>query len=143
MARGDHIRTWRRGYWHHGIDCGDGTVIHYTGTPLRLRDAVVERCSMDEFLRGSVVEMVVSLEAVDPDAVIARAESRLGEKKYNLITDNCEHFASWCVTGRKESKQVQRTVAAAVVGGVVVVAGVVAAAAKARQAQQPQTESEA
>jgi len=27
MARGDHVRVKRRGYWHHGIDCGDGTVI--------------------------------------------------------------------------------------------------------------------
>ncbi|NEQ25214.1 MAG: hypothetical protein F6K28_40290, partial [Microcoleus sp. SIO2G3] len=40
-----------------------------------------------------------------PDIVIARAESRLGETNYNLLTNNCEHFATWCKTGRNESKQ--------------------------------------
>ncbi|HRT20579.1 MAG TPA: lecithin retinol acyltransferase family protein, partial [Candidatus Hydrogenedentes bacterium] len=34
MARGDHIKVRRFLYSHHGIDCGDGTVIHYTGSPL-------------------------------------------------------------------------------------------------------------
>ena len=29
MDKGDHIFVYRRGYSHHGIDCGDGTVIHY------------------------------------------------------------------------------------------------------------------
>lgn len=29
MDKGDHIFVYRRGYSHHGIDCGEGTVIHY------------------------------------------------------------------------------------------------------------------
>jgi hypothetical protein len=35
-----------------------------------------------------------------------RARSRLGEDKYNLIFNNCEHFAVWCKTGISESSQV-------------------------------------
>ncbi len=41
-----------------------------------------------------------------PEETVARAESRIGEKKYSLATNNCEHFAIWCKTGVKESTQV-------------------------------------
>ena len=41
-----------------------------------------------------------------PDETIRRAKSRLGETQYNLITNNCEHFAIWCKTGMHESHQV-------------------------------------
>ena len=30
MKRGDRIYVNYRAYTHHGIDCGNGTVIHYT-----------------------------------------------------------------------------------------------------------------
>lgn len=41
-----------------------------------------------------------------PKETIKRAKSRLGESDYNLITNNCEHFAIWCKTGIEESHQV-------------------------------------
>jgi len=41
----------------------------------------------------------------EPDEVIERARSRVGEKKYSLLTNNCEHFAVWCKTGLHESEQ--------------------------------------
>ncbi|ESK41255.1 hypothetical protein P256_00244 [Acinetobacter nectaris CIP 110549] len=42
-----------------------------------------------------------------PKEVVERARSRLGEKNYSLLTNNCEHFAVWCKTGVKGSKQVE------------------------------------
>ena len=33
---------------------------------------------------------------------------QLGEKEYNLVTNNCEHFAIWCKTGVSESSQVDK-----------------------------------
>jgi hypothetical protein len=44
------------------------------------------------------------------DVVVRRAESRLGEKKYNLLFNNCEHFATWCKTGIATSRQIQEFV---------------------------------
>ncbi|MBR5479526.1 MAG: lecithin retinol acyltransferase family protein [Clostridia bacterium] len=41
------------------------------------------------------------------EETVERAMSRLNEKKYNLATNNCEHFAIWCKTGAKESHQVE------------------------------------
>jgi len=35
----------------------------------------------------------------DREEILSRAYSRLGEDRYNLIFNNCEHFASWCATG--------------------------------------------
>ena len=35
MARGDHIFVYCLGYSHHGVDCGDGDVIHFDSDPIR------------------------------------------------------------------------------------------------------------
>ncbi len=113
MARGDHLRVWRNGYWHHGIDCGDGTVIHYTGELFNSVNAAVRRTPMDQFAKGSKVRRVKTQAAYDADGIIARAESRLEEARYSAIHNNCEHFAHWCATGTGESKQVRRVINAA------------------------------
>ena len=42
--------------------------------------------------------------------IITRAISRLGEKKYNGLTNNCEHYACWCFTGYSSSKQVKESI---------------------------------
>ena len=41
-----------------------------------------------------------------PEETVARARSRIGEEKYDLASNNCEHFAIWCKTGVHESHQV-------------------------------------
>jgi hypothetical protein len=107
MARGDQIYVMREFmglpglYEHHGIDCGDGTVIHYQKTEV----ARISRTSMAEFAKGQPVYVKRYSTSYLPDVVIQRAESRIGEQAYNLTTNNCEHFATWCKTGLSESAQ--------------------------------------
>lgn len=43
-----------------------------------------------------------------PEETLKRARSRIGERKYNLLTNNCEHFVVWCKTGISESRQVRQ-----------------------------------
>lgn len=43
-----------------------------------------------------------------PEETVARAKGRLGERNYDLVENNCEHFALWCKTGLSESRQVNR-----------------------------------
>ncbi|CAC5368168.1 unnamed protein product [Mytilus coruscus] len=47
----------------------------------------------------------------DPDTIVTRAESILTQndkfKTYNIVTGNCEHFATWCVVGEGESSQIK------------------------------------
>ena len=110
MAKGDRIYVYRNLwqmdglYQHHGIDCGDGTVIHY-----RKPSETIERTSMETFARGNRVYVVRYDDGFSyiPDVVVQRAQSRLGERKYNLLFNNCEHFASWCKTGISHSKQIR------------------------------------
>ena len=110
MARGDQIYVYRELfniggiYEHHGIDCGDDTVIHY-----RKPSEVIERTSLATFNRGNLVYLKQYTEGFCfvPEVVVERAESRLGEQKYNLLFNNCEHFATWCKIGISDSKQIR------------------------------------
>ena len=48
-----------------------------------------------------------SYQLFSPEETIQRARSRLGETKYNLLLNNCEHYAIWCKTNLHESHQVE------------------------------------
>jgi len=88
-------------YQHHGIDCGDGSVIHYR----KVGTATVSRTSFEAFAQGNPVYTLSQSVAFIPDVVLNRAESRLGEQRYNLFFNNCEHFANWCKIGKTISPQ--------------------------------------
>ncbi|MGB3202701.1 MAG: lecithin retinol acyltransferase family protein [Nodosilinea sp.] len=108
MAKGDQIYVMRdlAGvpglYQHHGIDCGDDTVIHYSKAK---DEAEIARTSYAAFSWSNPVYTVRQSPIYAPEAVIERATSRLGERQYDLLQNNCEHFANWCTTGRSESRQ--------------------------------------
>jgi hypothetical protein len=107
MAKGDHIKVKRIGYSHHGIDIGDGTVVHYTDGLGNKINAEVKQTSMQEFLDdGGELQIVKYNKSSSTDKVVRSAKSRVGEKGYDLIFNNCEHFARWCKTGDKKSEQV-------------------------------------
>lgn len=42
-----------------------------------------------------------------PEETVERARARLGESNYNVLTNNCEHFALWCKTNISESWQIK------------------------------------
>ena len=48
----------------------------------------------------------VNFKIYSPEETVRRARSRIGEKKFSLISNNCEHFAMWCKTGITQSFQV-------------------------------------
>lgn len=108
MARGDQIYVMRPlinmegAYEHHGIDCGNGTVIHYYKGG---EEPTITPTSFETFALGNPVFVKPYTISYVPDVVMERAESRLGERRYQLLTNNCEHFATWCKIGRSESQQ--------------------------------------
>jgi len=107
VARGDHVFVRRgRRYTHHGVDCGDGRVIHYVGPRGSVRE--VARTSLVDFAAGSKVKIRTYRDRLSPDETMRNAESRLGSLDYHLVRNNCEHFAAWCCTGRATSSQVRR-----------------------------------
>ena len=103
MAAADHLRVPRQHglFLHHGIDLGDGSVAHY------LEGREILRSPLEEFSRGQEVSVVSHEQASPAGVTLRRAMSRIGEQNYNLLFNNCEHFANWCKTGRHRSGQVE------------------------------------
>jgi len=119
MARGDHIKVRRCGglYAHHGIDMGDETVIHLDGEPWRSQHARVCRTDKATFLKGGKLRVVrYPKGARSGEEAAQAAEMHLSRAGYCLWRNNCEHFATFCKTGKPMSRQVLRAV---LVGGTV------------------------
>ena len=121
MAKGDHLYYYLAGgsFSHHGLDCGDGTVIHYDLTPWeklkgsyeRDTSGRVARTSFDEFAQGNEVLIrsyeQSTVEVFDNQTTMGRAEQRIGDEDYSIFGNNCEHFVVWCKTGVSGSSQVE------------------------------------
>jgi hypothetical protein len=116
MPRGDRLEVEHRiadstvTYLHHGIDIGDGTVVHARPHDFRnpLGGGNVVRTSRAEFAAGRPVRVCTEPHAAySPDAIATRALAHVGRDGYHLVVDNCEHFATWCATGRRASRQVE------------------------------------
>jgi hypothetical protein len=109
---GAHLIVTRLGYTHHGIYIGAGKVVHYAGLARVMSRGPVEEVPLAEFADGGTVTIKVEPSArYCPKAIVERARSRLGEDRYRLVTNNCEHFCAWCVTGESRSEQVERALA--------------------------------
>ena len=105
---GAHLVADRHGYEHHGIYVGNGQVIHYAGFSRRQRRGPVERISIGCFACGFAVTIQRDASpCYDGEEVARRAGSRMGERNYRLLTNNCEHFCSWCLFGECRSAQVE------------------------------------
>jgi hypothetical protein len=107
LLAGCRLIVRRRAYFHHGIYLGNGRMIHYAGWSRGTR-GLVEEVSLDQFNRGQAY----CIGRMPPDRcagedIVRRARSRLGERRYNLLTNNCEHFCNWCQLGECRSEQVE------------------------------------
>ena len=66
----------------------------------------VEEVSLDCFSSGHPVWVKEHPKAKYRGAVaVARARSRLGEKRYSLFKNNCEHLCTWSIDGISYSEQ--------------------------------------
>ena len=106
MEVGSHLSVRRTGYSHHGIYIGRGMVIHFTGD--KGAAAFIKKETLQDFLYGGTLKIIRHRNPkYTPQEVVARAYSKLGQKQgeYNLLFDNCEHFANWCIEGKHISHQ--------------------------------------
>ncbi|CAH3043926.1 unnamed protein product, partial [Porites evermanni] len=121
IRRGDHICFPRLAYWHHAIvdtvdkSNGEVSVIEYSNSAKQFSQdnssppknpglAVVVRRRFK--LENEPVYVIKHDRCFDPETVVSSAKSKLGERKYHPVTNNCEHFALWCKTGISSSEQV-------------------------------------
>jgi hypothetical protein len=93
---------------HHGIYVGARKVVHYAGFAHGLRRGPVEEVPFAHFAHGQRVWVRSDAPSdFDVREVISRARSRVGEDRYRLLTNNCEHFCEWCLHGAARSFQVE------------------------------------
>jgi len=105
---GAHLVTQRRGYEHHGVYVGDGKVVHYAGFAGSAHRGPVEEVTLASFAAGHAVALRPHpCPRYASDDAVRRARSRLGENHYRLLTNNCEHFCTWCLFGEGRSQQVE------------------------------------
>ncbi len=127
LQPGDILYVKRTGYRHFGIYAGNQQVIHYykEKNPL-VSDGIISETTLADFQGVSDTIYVLNstaqsdpplfdwivrrllgddIELYSPEETVARARSKLGERGYNLLLNNCEHFALWCKTGIAQSSQ--------------------------------------
>ncbi|KAL3728046.1 hypothetical protein ACJRO7_032748 [Eucalyptus globulus] len=125
LEAGSHIyaRRWYGLYTHHGIYVGEGTVIHFTRTGV---DTTCLDCFRQEgeqlhslrsyadgrsplrftFTRRGTCTILPNTKS--PQEVLNMAcelHRSDGFGEYDLFNNNCEHFATFCGTGVRESAQ--------------------------------------
>ncbi|MCP3709938.1 lecithin retinol acyltransferase family protein [Paraburkholderia sp. CNPSo 3274] len=117
LALGAHLITKRHGYEHHGIYVGSGMVIHYAGFAKSVYRGPVEEVPIEQFAGGHTVSVRArQLPTYSGAQAVRRARSRLGENRYRLLTNNCEHFCTWCLLGESRSEQVHACLRRPLVG---------------------------
>lgn len=112
---GDMVRVSIGSIKHYGVFVSENEVIQFGPPPVSLQtlnnaDICVCAATIEEFSCGNIVERAIldkteSRRRLSPKKTVEIARSRLGEKGYNLLHNNCEHFAYECVFGKKKSTQ--------------------------------------
>lgn len=114
---GDIVRIKLGNIYHFGIFVSDDEIIQFGLPPRDLnRDSSkVEVCTtnLDVFLCGGFLEVGVpdkkeKKKMLPKDQIVEIAKSRIGEKGYHILYNNCEHFVFQCAFNEKVSKQVEQ-----------------------------------
>ncbi|WP_330114477.1 lecithin retinol acyltransferase family protein [Pseudomonas sp. JS3066] len=103
---GSHLISPRTLYAHHGIYLGGGNVVHYSGFASSIKPGPVEVTDLECFANGHDVWIVQEQCRYSSDEIASRARSRVGESQYRLLSNNCEHFCNWCISGESYSSQI-------------------------------------
>ncbi len=108
LAPGTELIVDQRVYKHHGIYVGGNRVIHYRGWISTLH-GLVEEIPLAEFVGNRPYRVGRRpADRVHGVEIVRRARSRLGERSYSLLRNNCEHLCNWCQIGQNSSAQVDR-----------------------------------
>ncbi len=111
LLPGSIIRAFRGFYFHYGVYVGDNRVVHFCSTSeyeLDADSADVIETSFSQFSKGDLVSVDTQEKPLfEGDEIVRRARMSIGTKlgTYNLLSNNCEHFANWCRCGKLVSHQ--------------------------------------
>ena len=101
----------RDDYYHYGIFENENSVYEFGSAKDAFKtdskDISVINVTIKEFLDGKFLEvreysLKEKFKKNKPDIIIKKAKERLGEKGYNIISNNCLHFVNECVFNKKD-----------------------------------------
>ncbi len=100
---------------HYGVFVSDSEIIQFGKNPslrLGVSESEVFVCATDinEFRDGGYPEFAdlsfsEKMKRFKTAKIIENARNRIGEGGYNILYNNCEHFAYECIFGKKYSSQ--------------------------------------
>lgn len=111
---GDMIRVAVKFYHHYGIYVDEGQVVQF-GYPdnsgIKSEDVAVLTSDLVTFAHGGCVEVgALSMKELftkrSANETVKYALSRLGQGGYDILHNNCEHFAMECMFGEPRSSLV-------------------------------------
>ena len=123
LTKGDHIKFKRGIYSHHAVvvdvyvDTNSYKVIHFTGEKrsggaAEITEEILkfemEEITLIRYRYGRLSKRITVKRAYD---LLNIQETSTRAIIYNILVNNCEHFATWCVTGEAESIQVNKALA--------------------------------
>ncbi len=109
--QGDIIRVKVKFYYHYGIYVSGDEIIQF-GLPdnegINPDEIEVLSTDINTFLNGGNLETAKltfheNIKRRSRKATVEYARGRIGQKGYNILHNNCEHFASECVFGKRKS----------------------------------------
>ena len=104
---GDHLTRDDKLYRHDAIYTGKGNVIQYATDPdaLRWGNVVTElpisirEVPIEQLMVGRPQDVSIVRSAENPQCVVNTARARLGEREYNIATNNCQTFVDDAYNG--------------------------------------------
>jgi len=112
---GDMVRIPMSEFYHYGICTGEDRIVQF-GEPvigtLKAADEIkVMAVTISEFLKGAFAEVAVFdkkelKRKKTVDEIVSKAEESIGKGGYDILYNNCEHFANECVFGMHASSHV-------------------------------------
>lgn len=108
---GDMIRVKVKFYYHYGIFSDSDTIIQFGlrdngNTPpdeIKVVITDIDTFSNGEFVEKAKLDFSEKRKRRTPEETVALALARVGEAGYNILSNNCEHFATECVFGERRS----------------------------------------
>lgn len=137
--KGDLLRVHRKtGYYHFGIAVGNDRVIHYAALDSDFsnkKEMKIVETPLEQFVKDGALEIEQPYSSpFTRDEVVNRAKKlanshRFRRKYYNLVDNNCEHFARYCYYDKAQSKQVMAAAMVVIATGATLTGTLIAALA--------------
>jgi hypothetical protein len=110
LSPGDVIRFRYRGLPHEAVlvkisEAGNIriNVIHYNYAGVfGTREVVNEEMTFDLSDENMYIHDYANVKVYEPEEVVQRAKSKVGEKRFNMFTNRSSHFTKWCKIKEKK-----------------------------------------